>query len=181
MPAYGSTRSSCQAVIDFCAPTSRAAPFQIPSASWTRAPGASSISRLDPASARTIGLVPWVPVERIVAVGNSAGEGAKIALLSFREREAANRIPEFIEYVELSGRGEFNDIFTEVLAFPAALPESESDTAALAREAGTLIADPNRRHALGAAGRERAAALFSADRIVTRYVDYYRSVCAAKG
>lgn len=75
-------------------------------------------SYINPASARTIGLVPWVPVERIVAVGNSAGEGAKIALLSFREREAANRIPEFIEYVELSGRSEFNDIFTDALSFP---------------------------------------------------------------
>ena len=75
-------------------------------------------SYINPASARTIGLVPWVLVEKIVAVGNSAGEGAKIALLSFREREAANRIPEFIEYVELSGRGEFNDIFMDALAFP---------------------------------------------------------------
>jgi uncharacterized 2Fe-2S/4Fe-4S cluster protein (DUF4445 family) len=75
-------------------------------------------SYINPASARTIGLVPWVPVERIIAVGNGAGEGAKIALLSFREREAAGRIPEFIEYVELSSRAEFNDIFTVALAFP---------------------------------------------------------------
>jgi len=81
-------------------------------------------SYINPASARTIGLVPWVPVERIVAVGNSAGEGAKIALLSFREREAANRVPEFIEYVELSGRPEFNDIFTEALSFPPVLVAS---------------------------------------------------------
>lgn len=80
--------------------------------------GGSFGSYINPASARAIGLVPWLPVERIVAVGNSAGEGAKIALLSFREREAANRIPDFIEYVELSGRSEFNDIFTETLAFP---------------------------------------------------------------
>lgn len=79
-------------------------------------------SYINPASARAIGLVPWLPVERIVAVGNAAGEGAKIALLSFREREAANRIPEFIEYVELSGRPEFNDIFTEALAFPEFKP-----------------------------------------------------------
>lgn len=76
-------------------------------------------SYINPASARTIGLVPWLPIERIVAVGNAAGEGAKIALLSFRERQAANRIPEFVEYVELSGRPEFNDIFTEALAFPS--------------------------------------------------------------
>ncbi len=80
-------------------------------------------SYINPASARAIGLVPWVPVERIVAVGNAAGEGAKISLLSFREREAANRLPEFIEYLELSGRTDFNDIFMDVLAFPQqALP-----------------------------------------------------------
>jgi uncharacterized 2Fe-2S/4Fe-4S cluster protein (DUF4445 family) len=79
-------------------------------------------SYINPTSARGIGLVPWVPVERIVAVGNAAGEGAKIALLSFREREAANRIPEFIEYVELSGRPEFNDLFTNTLAFPEGNP-----------------------------------------------------------
>jgi len=75
-------------------------------------------SYINPASARAIGLVPWVPVERIVAVGNAAGEGAKMSLLSFRDREAAARIPDFVEYIELSGRSEFNDIFTEALAFP---------------------------------------------------------------
>jgi uncharacterized 2Fe-2S/4Fe-4S cluster protein (DUF4445 family) len=76
-------------------------------------------SYINPASARTIGLVPWLPLERIVAVGNAAGEGAKIALLSFREREVAFRTPDFIEYLELSGRPEFNDLFTDALAFPA--------------------------------------------------------------
>lgn len=75
-------------------------------------------SYINPASARAIGLVPWMPVEQIVAVGNAAGEGAKIALLSFREREAAKRFKEFIEYVELSADPTFNDIFTEALAFP---------------------------------------------------------------
>ncbi len=76
-------------------------------------------SYINPASARTIGLVPWVPLERIVAVGNAAGEGAKMALLSFRDRQAANRLPEFVDYLELSGRPEFNDVFVDALAFPA--------------------------------------------------------------
>jgi L-malate glycosyltransferase len=48
------------------------------------------------------------------------------------------------------------------------------DTAALARAAETLIAEPVRRTALGVAGRARATALFSAERIVGQYVDYYR-------
>ena len=43
-------------------------------------------SYLSPASAIRIGLVPKLPVLRIVSAGNVAGEGAKMALLSLRER-----------------------------------------------------------------------------------------------
>jgi uncharacterized 2Fe-2S/4Fe-4S cluster protein (DUF4445 family) len=77
-------------------------------------------SYINPQSARIIGLVPPVAVERIKAVGNSAGEGARIALLSFRERQVAQAIPSLVEYHELSGRADFNDAFIEVLRFPEA-------------------------------------------------------------
>jgi uncharacterized 2Fe-2S/4Fe-4S cluster protein (DUF4445 family) len=73
---------------------------------------------INPQSARIIGLVPAVPVERIKAVGNAAGEGAKMALLSFRERQVARAFPGIVEYHELSGRGDFNDSFLAVLQFP---------------------------------------------------------------
>jgi uncharacterized 2Fe-2S/4Fe-4S cluster protein (DUF4445 family) len=72
-----------------------------------------------PASARAIGLVPPVGVERIKAIGNAAGEGAKMALLSFRERELAFELPNVVEYVELSGTTDFNERFIRNLAFPA--------------------------------------------------------------
>jgi L-malate glycosyltransferase len=55
------------------------------------------------------------------------------------------------------------------------------DTAALARSVEQLLADPARRHTLGQAARERALALFSADRVVARYVDFYHSVCSPQG
>lgn len=80
--------------------------------------GGSFGSYLNPESAKVIGLVPPVDVDRIIAVGNSAGEGAKIALLSYRERQVAFELPTRIEYVELSGRADFNDAFVSVLAFP---------------------------------------------------------------
>lgn len=80
--------------------------------------GGSFGSYLNPESAKVIGLVPPVEVNRIIAVGNSAGEGAKIALLSYRERQVAFELPSRLEYVELSGRTDFNDTFVEVLAFP---------------------------------------------------------------
>ena len=74
---------------------------------------------INPESARVVGLVPSVPVERIRAVGNAASEGAKMALMSFREREVAFELPSFVEYVELSGAEDFNDKFIRNLAFPA--------------------------------------------------------------
>jgi uncharacterized 2Fe-2S/4Fe-4S cluster protein (DUF4445 family) len=80
--------------------------------------GGSFGSYLNPESAKIIGLVPPVDVDRIIAVGNSAGEGAKIALLSYRERQVAFELPSRIEYVELSARPDFNDAFVEELNFP---------------------------------------------------------------
>jgi len=80
--------------------------------------GGSFGSYLNPESAKIIGLVPAVDVNRIIAVGNSAGEGAKIALLSYRERQVAFELPSRLEYIELSGRTDFNDTFIEVLQFP---------------------------------------------------------------
>ncbi|HEY1369360.1 MAG TPA: ASKHA domain-containing protein [Gaiellaceae bacterium] len=75
-------------------------------------------SYLSPASAVRIGLVPRLALPRIVSAGNVAGEGAKIAALSVQERAAATAILEEVEYVELSGRADFNDLFVDRLAFP---------------------------------------------------------------
>jgi hypothetical protein len=75
-------------------------------------------SYLSPASAVRIGLVPKIPVLRIVSAGNVAGEGAKMTLLSSRERVGAQTLLEEVTYVELSDRPDFNDRFIDLLAFP---------------------------------------------------------------
>ena len=74
-------------------------------------------SYLSPASAVRIGLVPKLPVLRIVSAGNVAGEGAKMALLSVRERAGAAALLKEVAYVELSDRPDFNDKFVEQLGF----------------------------------------------------------------
>jgi uncharacterized 2Fe-2S/4Fe-4S cluster protein (DUF4445 family) len=76
-------------------------------------------SYLSPGSAIALGLVPRLPVLRVVSAGNVAGEGAKMALLSVRERAAALALLEEVRYVELSDRDGFNDAFTEQLRFPS--------------------------------------------------------------
>jgi len=74
---------------------------------------------LSPASAIRIGLVPRLPLMRIVSAGNLAGEGAKIAALSTSERAAGRSVLGEVRYVELSGRADFNDLFIDELSFPA--------------------------------------------------------------
>ncbi len=80
--------------------------------------GGSFGSYLTAGSAVRIGLVPRLPLPRIVAAGNVAGEGAKIAALSVSERAAAQAVLDEVSYVELSGRSDFNDLFVDELAFP---------------------------------------------------------------
>ncbi len=75
-------------------------------------------SYLSPASAVRIGLVPKLPVLRIVSAGNVAGEGAKMTLLSMQERNGARALLEEVKYVELSDRPDFNDRFVDQLSFP---------------------------------------------------------------
>jgi uncharacterized 2Fe-2S/4Fe-4S cluster protein (DUF4445 family) len=75
-------------------------------------------SYLSPANAIRIGLVPKLAVLRVVSAGNVAGEGAKMALLSLRERAAGLALLEEVRYVELSDRADFNDRFVDQLAFP---------------------------------------------------------------
>jgi uncharacterized 2Fe-2S/4Fe-4S cluster protein (DUF4445 family) len=75
-------------------------------------------SYLSPANAIRLGLVPDIAVLRVVSAGNVAGEGAKMALLSLRERAAGLALLEEVRYVELSDRADFNDRFVAQLSFP---------------------------------------------------------------
>lgn len=75
-------------------------------------------SFVSPASACSIGLIPPVPLERVRAVGNAAGLGAQLALISTVERRAAAAIARRSEHIQLSGRSDFQEIFMQSLHFP---------------------------------------------------------------
>jgi len=74
-------------------------------------------SYIDRAAAVRLGLVPAVPLARIVAVGNAAGAGAVMALASTLEREKAGRLAETAVHVELSSRPDFQMFFMETMLF----------------------------------------------------------------
>ena len=60
-----------------------------------------------------IGLLPDVPLERVVFIGNAACAGAELALLSRSARRRAEALSKQVEYVEIAAKPEFQDIFTE--------------------------------------------------------------------
>ena len=80
-------------------------------------PAASAPTSPPPAPCAS-GSCPRLALPRIVSAGNVAGEGAKIVALSHRERAEARRSCARCEYVELSGRADFNDLFVDELALP---------------------------------------------------------------
>lgn len=74
-------------------------------------------SYIDVESAVDIGLMPDIPRKNFKQVGNAAGMGAKRALISVKERDEAARIGQTVEYVELTGRPDFQKLFVKSMLF----------------------------------------------------------------
>ena len=73
---------------------------------------------MDPKGACRIGMLPGILKDRIIPVGNAAGEGAKLALLSKEELARAERLARHTEFLELAALPEFQDQFVDELEFP---------------------------------------------------------------
>lgn len=69
-------------------------------------------------SAVTIGMFPDLPPERFEQVGNAAGIGAKMALVSRSARERAQALAAGSDYIVQAGHPRFNDIFMRSINFP---------------------------------------------------------------
>jgi uncharacterized 2Fe-2S/4Fe-4S cluster protein (DUF4445 family) len=91
--------------------------------------------------AMLIGLFPDCDLEDVYAVGNAAGDGARIALLSRAKRREAREVARWVEKVETAIEAEFQNEFVAALNFPHArdpfphlagllpahIPEAETD------------------------------------------------------
>jgi uncharacterized 2Fe-2S/4Fe-4S cluster protein (DUF4445 family) len=75
-------------------------------------------SYIDPQRAMVIGLIPDCDSARVRAVGNSAGDGARIALLNAAQRRVAHRAAREVEYVETAAQPTFMDRFVEAMSLP---------------------------------------------------------------
>lgn len=70
-------------------------------------------SYIDVASAVTIGLLPDLPLERFRQVGNAAGMGAKLILVSRGKRLEAQAIAQKVQYIELTTAPNFMQTFVQ--------------------------------------------------------------------
>lgn len=68
-------------------------------------------------SAITIGLLPDIPVEKVISIGNAAGVGASMALLSDASLKEANELAESTEHIELALHPDFQAIFLKSMYF----------------------------------------------------------------
>jgi len=71
-------------------------------------------------STLAIGLLPNVSPGKVRSVGNAAGSGASLALLSLKARDVAKEVAKSIQYVELSSYSPFMERFVEAMGFPPA-------------------------------------------------------------
>ena len=72
---------------------------------------------LDPQSACAIGMIPPVLHDRIIPIGNAAGEGARLAALSEKEYACSRMLASETEFLELASMPDFNDCYVDCLCF----------------------------------------------------------------
>ena len=73
---------------------------------------------VDPESTRTIGMLPDAPTDRFEFVGNTAGSGARMALMSKEIRKTAYNVVRKMRYLELAAERDFQEEFMKALYFP---------------------------------------------------------------
>ncbi|MCO1604042.1 ASKHA domain-containing protein [Desulfosporosinus nitroreducens] len=75
-------------------------------------------SYINKESALVIGLFPDCNLDNVVAVGNAAGDGAKIALLDKDKRVEAQEVADFVQFVETAVEPDFQSQFVQAMYFP---------------------------------------------------------------
>ncbi len=75
-------------------------------------------AHIDPTHAMVLGLIPDCPVSAVTAVGNAAGSGATMALLSAAERTEMEQVVASVTKIETATEPRFQELFVAALAFP---------------------------------------------------------------
>lgn len=77
-------------------------------------------SYIDPRHAMVLGMIPDCALEAVQAVGNAAGDGARMALLSLAQRAEAERLARWVQHVQTATDPSFQDEFVSAIGLPHA-------------------------------------------------------------
>ena len=75
---------------------------------------------IDPRHAMILGMIPDCDLSRVTAVGNAAGDGARMALLDREQRVEAARLAHWVEHVQTAVAANFQAEFVGAMALPHA-------------------------------------------------------------
>ena len=75
-------------------------------------------SHIDPLYAMTLGMIPDCDLSKVVAAGNAAGTGARIALLNRSARAEIEAVVRRIEKIETAIEPSFQQHFVAAMAIP---------------------------------------------------------------
>jgi uncharacterized 2Fe-2S/4Fe-4S cluster protein (DUF4445 family) len=75
-------------------------------------------SYIDTEKAAVLGMFPDCDPKKVYAVGNAAGDGARIALLNRDKRLEADEIARRVQYMELTIEEDFQKEFIESMPIP---------------------------------------------------------------
>jgi uncharacterized 2Fe-2S/4Fe-4S cluster protein (DUF4445 family) len=104
-------------------------------------------AHIDPLHALILGLVPDCPLAGVRSVGNAAGAGAVMALLSAAARREMEEAVSDVEKIETAMEPRFQELFVAAMA----LPHASAPTDHLA----SVVSIPDRPTPVGAGGRRR--------------------------
>ena len=75
-------------------------------------------SHIDREASLALGLFPDVPIDKVVVVGNAAGDGARMALLNKAKRIEAAERARWVEFVEIATEPTFEKEFMQAMHIP---------------------------------------------------------------
>ena len=99
-------------------------------------------SHIDKVSARMIGIFPEIDLDKIVVVGNAAGTGARMCLVSKKAKEIAENISEKVSYLELGIDPDFQKIFLNSHILPYADLDEFPEISKILKDHGNYPAVP---------------------------------------
>lgn len=95
-------------------------------------------SHIDREASLTLGMFPDCPIDKVYAVGNAAGDGARMALLNKGKRIEANERARWVEFIEIATDPTFEKEFMQAMHIPH-MKDNFPNLKALLKKSGSKV------------------------------------------